>query len=998
MTSDKTFGLGSWRDKVTPAAGSVVAAVAILILIGWQGGATILAGWGPGLATMKPITAACFLAAGAVLALDGRIPHRAVHGLGWLLSVLGAFAIAQDLTGFAPWLWDLLAPRGTLPGAGSQHFSMSTSTAVAFTLAGVALAQRRGPLVPITGSLVGVIAAVALLGYAFGSGELYSLPGFESISLPTALCLLILSVGILFRPDLEWPRISLKTALGTLVSAALLPAVVFMLAQAQRASVEQTTTLERDGRALADKVAILVDRIVAERSALLKALATSPLLKNQDLARFYDHAKAAVDPEEGLILVIDRSSRILLNTAQPYGAVQPPTAETAAAQRAFATGELQISDVFLSPLNQQPVVSLVLPVAGTDLALRITMRSKWFSNQLVNLAPPGWAVAVYDRNGLYLARSRNPQHWVGRPASPTTIAKVGEAQTGWTRSVNVEDVPIFVGWKRMPFGWTALVGVESSGIEAASHGRTRRVSLGVIIITFIGLLFSLLAAFALGQPLARLADAAMALGRGEVPNTLHTRLREIDNVSNVLTRTANDRLAAETALRQSEALLRTATDNAAVGLVMLDAQRRYTFANPAYTEILGLPLLPGDLIGKGPADVLAPVYAAQIAPRLDRVFAGERVTYELSRPRPGGTRDEIAHYVVVYDPRRNNFGAVDGAIVTIFDISHRKAAEDLAVRLAAIVEASSDAILGKTLDGRITSWNEGAERLLGFKAQEMIGQSVLRLIPAELHSEEDDIITRISAGELIQSYETVRQLKNGDKVDVSITVSPIRDQTGKVIGASTIARDITERKRAEERQQTLMSELDHRVKNTLARLRAVVGRSREGAVTVDDFALALDQRLEAMARTHARFSSSNWTGAAMHDLADDELEPYRSAHKISIQGPEVSLRPAAAQSISMVLHELTTNAAKYGSLSVIEGRLSLTWGVRRTDDGTGSLDILWQETCGPRVSSAVRPGFGSLVIRRQLKHELSANVNWIPAPEGVRCEISIPLERVRGDA
>ena len=225
---------------------------------------------------MKPITAACFLAAGAVLALDGRIPHRAVQGLGWLLSVLGAFAIAQDLTGFAPWLWDLLAPRGTLPGAGSQHFSMSTSTAVAFTLAGVALAQRRGPLVPITGSLVGVIAAVALLGYAFGSGELYSLPGFESISLPTALCLLILSVGILFRPDLEWPRISLKTALGTLVSAALLPAVVFMLAQAQRASVEQTTTLERDGRALADKVAILVDRIVAERSALLKALATSP--------------------------------------------------------------------------------------------------------------------------------------------------------------------------------------------------------------------------------------------------------------------------------------------------------------------------------------------------------------------------------------------------------------------------------------------------------------------------------------------------------------------------------------------------------------------------------------------------------------------------------------------------------------------------------------------------------------------------------------------------
>ena len=219
---------------------------------------------------------------------------------------------------------------------------MSTSTAVAFTFAGVALAQRRGPVAPIIRLARGRNCCGRSAGLRVRERGTLLPAGFESISLPTALCLLILSVGILFRPDLEWPRISLKTALGTLVSAALLPAVVFMLAQAQRASVEQTTTLERDGRALADKVAILVDRIVAERSALLKALATSPLSKNQDLARFYDHAKAAVDPEEGLILVIDRSSRILLNTAQPYGAVQPPTAETAAAQRAFATGELQI--------------------------------------------------------------------------------------------------------------------------------------------------------------------------------------------------------------------------------------------------------------------------------------------------------------------------------------------------------------------------------------------------------------------------------------------------------------------------------------------------------------------------------------------------------------------------------------------------------------------------------------------------------------------------------
>ena len=182
--------------------------------------------------------------------------------------------------------------------------------------------------------------------------------------------------------------------------------------------------------------------------------------------------------------------------------------------------------------------------------------------------------------------------------------------------------------------------------------------------------------------------------------------------------------------------------------------------------------------------------------------------------RPDGTRIPFIPYPT---PLIDAAGELIGGVNMLVDITDRKRAEEVQQRFAAIIEFSDDAILSKNLDGIIASWNPGAERLFGYKAEEIIGKSVTLLIPAERHNEEPEIIGRIRRGERIEHYETVRLRKDGSLIDISLSVSPVKDSQGKVIGASKIARDITERKQAQARQEVLTRELHHRTKNYIRR-------------------------------------------------------------------------------------------------------------------------------------------------------------------------------------
>jgi PAS domain S-box-containing protein len=307
--------------------------------------------------------------------------------------------------------------------------------------------------------------------------------------------------------------------------------------------------------------------------------------------------------------------------------------------------------------------------------------------------------------------------------------------------------------------------------------------------------------------------------------------------------------------------------------------------------------------------------------------------------------------------------------------------------LASIVEFSDDAIVSKNLDSVITSWNNGAERVFGYSAQEAVGQPITMLIPRERQDEETMILSRIRRGERIDHFETIRQHKQGDLIVVSLTVSPVKNAKGEIVGASKIARDITEQRRSQEKIAMLAREAEHRSKNTLANVQAIVNLSR--SESPDGLKKAIEGRIQALANVHSLFVATRWSGAELSTIAKQELSPYAGAaeSRVRIEGPSVLLSPDTAQTVAISLHELATNAAKYGSLSGDAGALDLTWS-RQAD---GVLQLRWSETGGPKVTTPTRRGFGSRVIE-QMVARLGGQARFDWRTQGLVCEISLPAQ------
>ena len=305
--------------------------------------------------------------------------------------------------------------------------------------------------------------------------------------------------------------------------------------------------------------------------------------------------------------------------------------------------------------------------------------------------------------------------------------------------------------------------------------------------------------------------------------------------------------------------------------------------------------------------------------------------------------------------------------------------------LASIVHSSDDIIVSKNLDGIISSWNKGAERAFGYTAVEAIGQPITIVIPVDRHAEEREILSRIRRGERIEHFETIRQHRNGNKIAVSLTISPVENSDGVIVGASKIARDITEQKQIRERVSMLAREAEHRSQNLLANVQAMVNLSR--ADSVDELKRSIQGRIQALANVHSLFAATRWIGAELTQIIKQEIAPYSTGAetRVGVSGPHVLLEPDVAQAIAVVIHELATNAAKYGALSANHARVDLSW-----SDSDGKLDLVWVETDGPRVKRPSRSGFGSRIIG-QMMAERKGTVDFDWRPEGVVCRIVVPL-------
>jgi PAS domain S-box-containing protein len=324
-------------------------------------------------------------------------------------------------------------------------------------------------------------------------------------------------------------------------------------------------------------------------------------------------------------------------------------------------------------------------------------------------------------------------------------------------------------------------------------------------------------------------------------------------------------------------------------------------------------------------------------------------------------------------------------------------AHDASAFLAAIIESSDDAIVSKSLQGIITTWNKGAERLFGYTAAEAIGKPITMVIPDDRLDEEPAILARIHAGERVDHFETIRRRKDGTLLDISLTISPIRNSDGKIIGASKIARDISERKRAAERQDLLLREMHHRVKNLFAITGSIITLAARTAQTPGELASAMKDRLVALSQAHEMTLPSFSGGDAFQEkstslfqLLSSLLSPYEEPEggRWRLHGEDAPISAERVTSLALLFHEYATNAVKYGSLSVPGGRLDITLNARQD-----SFEITWLES-GGKVATKSEPdnaGFGTR-LEQMIIRTLNAEVSREWQPHGLLIRLSAPRD------
>ena len=310
----------------------------------------------------------------------------------------------------------------------------------------------------------------------------------------------------------------------------------------------------------------------------------------------------------------------------------------------------------------------------------------------------------------------------------------------------------------------------------------------------------------------------------------------------------------------------------------------------------------------------------------------------------------------------------------------------------AVLNTVVDAIVTIDDKGIIKDLNPAAARVFGYGPEEVVGRNVKMLMPEPYRGEHDGYLSAyLSTGRarmIGRGREVTGQRKDGSIFPMELAISEMVVAGQRMF--TGVVRDITERKQIELHQELLVAELDHRVKNILAQVAVVAVSTRQGSRSMDEFLRSLNGRIQSMAAAHTLLSKSGWQSVGLDALVRNQLAPYATDTNVTISGTDVMLPAAEIQAVARVLHELATNAAKYGALSIPGGHVSVKWDHTPNGDGT-NLMLVWQELGGPQVKSGVQSSYGTTLIRHLIPHELGGMVDLVFASEGVSCRIEIPI-------
>lgn len=444
-------------------------------------------------------------------------------------------------------------------------------------------------------------------------------------------------------------------------------------------------------------------------------------------------------------------------------------------------------------------------------------------------------------------------------------------------------------------------------------------------------------------------------------------------------------------LQEVKHLYDAATSGAQITVFSQDSELRYTWVhNPR----LGFSV--DDVVGKTDEELVPEPALTTMSAHKRRVLeTGESETFEVEIPEGSST----SWFRMDLTPSPAAEGKARGIVGTAIDITRAKRLEamraDLSRRLSATVQrfnlalrSSEILVFSQDKDLRYTWSNWSADYggpVIGKTDDDLYAEPersrIVGLKKAAMESEDvQSAEVRVHIGEEIVWYV--------------LTVEPDFAPDGELRGVICAAVDITERKDYEQRMRLVMRELSHRSKNLLAVVQAIARQTAQQADSVKEFLEKFGERVRALAGAQDLLVAGNWSGASLGDVVNGQLGHYtpEDRNRVIVEGPDVKLSPDAMQTLSLALHELATNAAKYGALSNEVGKVLVTWSI---DQATSTLDLRWSEEGGPPVTAPTRRGFGRIVIERNVARSLEAEVDLDFATEGFRAVFHIPLDQIR---
>lgn len=405
---------------------------------------------------------------------------------------------------------------------------------------------------------------------------------------------------------------------------------------------------------------------------------------------------------------------------------------------------------------------------------------------------------------------------------------------------------------------------------------------------------------------------------------------------------------------------------------------------------------PAEIIGKSERDLCPSDQLAALDDLLRQVQErAAAVTVDAIRRRKDGTKIRV---LLSMSPVRELDGRTIGYAVVAHDVTEREHAarelRDAMARTSLALDAGRMGTFEIDFTTRVCSWSDQVYAIHGLDRAtfEPTLESFYQLVDPEDHSRLDDCLETARRDGAFDLELRVRH-QNGMYVWLHSRGLVRFDAQGKPQTLFGVIADITERKEAERKQQLLIGELNHRVRNTLATVQAIASQTLRRAKSPEDFVPSFSERIQALSRAHTLLTRTAWQGTELNALVHEQLM-LGSADRIRCDGPSVSLEPQTALQLALVLHELGTNARKYGSLSAPQGSVTVDWSIEQCSRGRGRiLEIVWMERGGPPVAPPSTTGFGTLLIERSLQQSQGASSRISFDPEGVTCTISLPLSR-----